>query len=157
MDIEPLPSAGIGEVLGLLEMLEDARGKEDIFELAKDLFMELDDIGPVIEAARILGFVDTVNGDISITEAGATLLNADINERKKILADSILKLHVFKSVLEFLMKRNKNAKRDAIIKFFSKKMADEDAEKLFETLVEWGRFAEILSYDAKDEILYLEI
>lgn len=157
MDVGPLPQVGIGMVVGLLEMLEDARGREDIFKLAGSLSMELDDIGPVIEAARVLGFIETTNGDITLTRLGSKLLNADINERKDIIAARLQELPAFKEVLQLIKSgRGRQVRREQVVRRFARRMSDEDAEVLFKTVVDWGRFAEIIGYDTKGEVLYLD-
>ncbi|CEP67211.1 Uncharacterized [Moorella glycerini] len=157
MDTGPLPQVGIGMVIGLLEMLEDVRGREDIFKLASSLSMELDDIGPVIEAAKVLGFIETTNGDITLTGLGTQLLNADINERKDIIAGRLRQLPVFKEVLQLInSRRGRQVRRAQVISRFARRMSDEDAELLFKTVVDWGRFAEIIGYDTKGEVLYLD-
>jgi NitT/TauT family transport system ATP-binding protein len=144
-------------VIGLLEMLEDVRGREDIFKLASSLSMELDDIGPVIEAAKVLGFIETTNGDITLTGLGTQLLNADINERKDIIAGRLRQLPVFKEVLQLInSRRGRQVRRAQVISRFARRMSDEDAELLFKTVVDWGRFAEIIGYDTKGEVLYLD-
>ncbi|MGI9952896.1 AAA-associated domain-containing protein [Moorellaceae bacterium AZ2] len=157
MDVAPLPPVGIGMVLGLLEMLEDAKGREDIFRLARSLSLELDDIGPVIEAATLLGFIETSNGDISLTELGKSLLAADINGRKAILARQLKTLNVFQKVLQLLNStRKRSVRREKVVDLFEQSMSDEDAEQLFQTIVDWGRFAEVIAYDTQGERLYLE-
>jgi len=157
VDTGPLPQVGIGMVIGLLEMLEDVRGREDIFKLASSLSMELDDIGPVIEAAKVLGFIETTNGDITLTGLGTQLLNADINERKDIIAGRLRQLPVFKEVLQLInSRRGRQVRRAQVISRFARRMSDEDAELLFKTVVDWGRFAEIIGYDTKGEVLYLD-
>ncbi|GEA14939.1 sulfonate/nitrate transport system ATP-binding protein [Moorella sp. E308F] len=157
MDAGPLPQVGIGMVIGLLEMLEDVRGREDIFKLAGSLSMELDDIGPVIEAAKVLGFIETTNGDITLTGLGSQLLNAGINKRKDIVAGRLQQLPVFKEVLELInSRRGRQVRREQVISRFARRMSDEDAELLFKTLVDWGRYAGIIGYDTKGEVLYLD-
>lgn len=157
MDAGPLPQVGIGMVVGLLEMLDDARGREDIFKLASSLSMELDDIGPVIEAARVLGFIETTNGDITLTKLGSQMLNADINERKDIIAGRLQQLPVFKEVLQLVKTgRGRQVRREKVINRFARWMSDEDAELLFKTVIDWGRFAELIGYDTRGEVLYLD-
>lgn len=156
MDEVPLPQVGIGMVVGLLEMLEDVKGKEDIFKLAGSLSMELDDIGPVLEAAKILGFVKINSGDIILTDLGAKVLNADINERKDIIYDQVQEISLFKSVLKIIKSgRDQEVRREQVIDHFARKMSDQESELLFNTIVDWGRYAEIIGYDPKREVLYI--
>ena len=51
-----LPHAKPGGMAGLLEFLNDRGGKEDLYHLAEELLMEVDDLLPIVEEAVLLGF-----------------------------------------------------------------------------------------------------
>ncbi len=53
-----LPHARPGGVTGLLEILIDHGGRADIYRLADDLVMDVDDLLPIIEAGHLLGFLE---------------------------------------------------------------------------------------------------
>lgn len=156
MDDGPIPRVGVGMVLGLLELLDDAKGRADIFKLAGELAMELDDIGPVIEAAKLLGLVETGRGDIILTPFGAKLLEADTNLRKNLLAERLKEIKTFREVLKLLKsKRNRPVHRRQVVEILKKDMSDEEAEGMFQAIVDWGRFAELLDYDGHEELLFI--
>ena len=50
-----LPHARPGGVAGLLELLNDREGEEDMYHIAEDLLLEVDDLLPIIDAARAAG------------------------------------------------------------------------------------------------------
>ncbi|MHB9145963.1 MAG: AAA-associated domain-containing protein [Symbiobacteriia bacterium] len=153
----PLPSAGIGTVVGLMELLDDQGGQADVFRLAGDLAMELDDILPVLEAGKLMGFIQVENGDLMLTQVGRTLLRSDINQRKDLLWDQLLKIKVFQTVVaELKSRRRPQANRDYFIELFNQSMSDEDSIVLFKTVVDWGRFAELIGYDPEEDVLYLD-
>jgi len=157
MDIVPLPRAGIGTVIGLMEILDDAGGKDDVFRLVKELQMELDDILPVIEAGKLMGFLQVTDGDLVLTGVGRTLLRSDINQRKDLLWDQLLKIKVFQEVVEILKSRQRlSVRRDVFVDLFEEKMSDEDAAQLLKTMVDWGRYAELIGYDPEEEVIYLD-
>lgn len=109
MNVEPLPKATIGEIIGLLEFLNDFRSqKEDLFELAKMLNMDIDEFSPIVDAAEMLGFVRIENGDIILTEVGKEFVDADINKRKLIFKDRLKKLKIFKDILKILHSEKDN-------------------------------------------------
>ena len=62
-----LPHARPGGIAGLLELLLDHNGKDDIYRLADDLAFEIDDLLPIVDAARLLGFLTITEGDAEIT------------------------------------------------------------------------------------------
>ena len=51
-----LPHARRGAVAGLLELLNDRGGKEDLYRIADELHLEVDDLLPIVEAAALLAF-----------------------------------------------------------------------------------------------------
>ena len=70
MKYQMLPHARPGGVAGLLELLLDKGGRDDIYRLADDLAFEIDDLLPIVDAAQLLGFLKVEEGDASITEKG---------------------------------------------------------------------------------------
>ena len=65
-----LPHARPGGIAGLLELLNDRGGKEDLYRIADELRMEVDDLLPIVEAATLLGFAKADKGDVEITPEG---------------------------------------------------------------------------------------
>jgi NitT/TauT family transport system ATP-binding protein len=65
-----LPNARPDSVAGLLELLNDRGGKEELSRIAEELLMEIDDLLPVVEAATLLSFAQSGRGDIELTSAG---------------------------------------------------------------------------------------
>lgn len=43
-------------IAGLLEILQDRGGHEDLYRLAEESGMDVDDLLPIVEAAAMLGF-----------------------------------------------------------------------------------------------------
>src|SRR6202795_2933750 len=73
-----LPHARPGGVAGLLELLNDRHGEEDMYHIADDLLLEVDDLLPIIDAAVLLGFVTVREGDVVLTPDGKAFAEADI-------------------------------------------------------------------------------
>ncbi len=57
MHYQMLPHARPGGIAGLLELLLDKGGRDDIYRLADDLAFEIDDLLPIVDAAQLLGFL----------------------------------------------------------------------------------------------------
>ena len=67
---EPLPDASIVEIIGLLEVLDDRGGTEDVFDLVEDSGSEFGKVMAVVKAAELLDFVDTPKQDVVLAESG---------------------------------------------------------------------------------------
>ena len=63
MAIDPIPQVGISKIIGLLEVLDDAGGRYDVFRLARDINYEFGEILKVIKAAEMLELVVTPGAD----------------------------------------------------------------------------------------------
>jgi NitT/TauT family transport system ATP-binding protein len=51
-----LPHARVGGIAGLIELLHDKGGREDLFRLSEELVMDVEDLLPILEACALLGF-----------------------------------------------------------------------------------------------------
>jgi hypothetical protein len=157
MAIDPVPHVGISKVIGLLEVLDDAGGRYDVFRLARDINYEFGEILQVIKAAEMLELVVTPGADVVLTGTGSALLRARVNPRKKMLKEQIKKLALFRTVVDAL-KRSEDgrADADAFLEIFALHLPAENAEALLKTVIDWGRYTELLGFSPDDEQLYLD-
>jgi NitT/TauT family transport system ATP-binding protein len=158
MSIEPLPAATIGEIIGLLEFLNDFKGqREDLYELAKMFNMDIDELSPIVDAAETLGFVRVEEGDIMLTDVGKKFVDADINNRKLIFKERLKKIKIFKHLLSLLHnERDMMLDREKITDIFEEGLTHDEAEKLLNVIIDWGRFAELIGYNADAEEVYID-
>ena len=63
-----LPHARFGGISGLLEIVQERGGKEDLPKLAESLRLEVDDLLPAVDAAVMLGFAKVAQGDVMLTD-----------------------------------------------------------------------------------------
>lgn len=151
-----LPHAGISTVFGLLEVLDDLGGREDIFKLAQSLNYELDDLLPVLESAELLGFVTLSKGDIKMTALGKRILEEDVDGRKEILRSQLLEHPIFRQIINALeARRDRHLPRSYFLEMFEAQFSPEESERQLGTVIDWGRYAELLGYSPDTEELYL--
>jgi len=155
--IDPIPQVGISRIISLLEVLDDGGGRYDVFRLARDVNFELGEILRVIKAAEMLGLVETPGADVVLTSIGGKLLKARVNQRKQMLKEQIRKLPIFRAVVDALQRSDEHrADEDAFLEIFALHLPAEDAEALLKTVIDWGRYAELLGYNPEDQQLYLD-
>ena len=152
----PLPDAPIGMLTGLLELVADRGGRDDLYHLGSELLLEVDDLLPVTEAAELLGLAVVREGDLFLTAKGVRFAAADVLARKQQFAEQIRALPVFALIHRVLEgKRHHTAPRE----FFRALLADEvgevRAEGQLDTAVAWGRYAELFAYDLSAQEFYL--
>lgn len=155
--VEALPNATVGEIVGLLEILDDHKGQIDIFQLSMLVGKDFGSVMYVVKAAEMLDFVDTPRRNVIFTVIGKTFLKADVNQRKIIFKEQILKLRIFQLITDMLKRSKKEGlEEDIVLETFAMLLPNEDAEKQFDTFVDWGRYGELIGHDADEKKMYLE-
>lgn len=157
MAIDPIPHVGISRIIGLLEVLDDAGGRYDVYRLTRDISFEFGEILRVIKAAELLSLVETPGADIVLTSTGGQMLRGRVNTRKKLLKEQVKKLPIFRTVVDVLQRsEEQRVDEDAFLEIFALHLPAEDPDALLKTIVDWGRYAELLGYSPDDRKLYLD-
>jgi len=157
MSIDPIPQVGISRVIGLLEVLDDAGGRYDVFRLARDVNYEFGEILRVLKGAEMLGLVETPGADVVLTSTGGQMLRGRVNNRKKLLKEQLKKLPIFRTVVDALQRsEDHRADEDAFLEIFAIHLPSEDPESVLKTVIDWGRYAELIGYNPDDQQVYLD-
>jgi NitT/TauT family transport system ATP-binding protein len=141
---------------GLLEMVNEESGRHDLYRLADELAMELDDLLPIVEAVELMGFATVSEGDIVLTPLGQAYADASILARKEMLAGRALRLPTIRWVYETLQADNDHRIAE---KYFLEKLQAEFgdyAEAQLDTAINWGRYAELFEFDDDTDELYVQ-
>jgi len=155
-----IPKVHYSVLLGFLEVLDDLGGKSDVAGIASKQGLELDYLLPILESGEMLGFLQVQSGDVSITEKGHLFIAASPKVRKKILRDIIIQFDVFRKIAD-LIKQSENGhiKKDELLEFISANdsatTTNKDELNFFDWIIEWGREALILNYNANTENIAL--
>ena len=155
-----LPHAKPASIAGLLELLADRGGQDDLYRVADDLRMEVDDILPIVEAATLLGFALTDKGDLQLLAEGKALAEADINNRRHLFRDAALAhvalLQQMHSVL--LNKADHSMPADFFRDVLEEHFPENEVRAQMETALAWGSYGEIVRYDSETDkvMLYLQ-
>jgi NitT/TauT family transport system ATP-binding protein len=150
MRYQMLPHARPGGIAGLLELLLDKGGRDDIYRLADDLAFEIDDLLPIVDAAQLLGFLKVEEGDATITEPGAEFGNSEILRQKELFRDAaienVLLLRQIRRAIE--TKSDHTVPEDFFLDMIDEQFSEEESQRQMETAVTWGRYAELFDFDA---------
>ena len=152
-----LPHTRPGSIAGLLELVADHGGKEDLYHLAEQLLLEVDDLLPIVEGATLLGFATATEGDVDITPEGRAFAEADISKRKALFRKATLA----RVALLQKMKQALESRSDHVmpVEFFhdllDEHFTEDEVERQLETALNWGRYAEIFGYDPGSDKLQL--
>ena len=152
--VETIPAVQVEEIVGLLEILEAAEEVIDVFELAAKIGKEFGQTIAIVKAAEMLGLVDTPKDEVRMTEVGWYFLAAPMTARKTLFKQAIMKLRLFRLIGERLAESPDgtiaaNDLRDELATL----LPYDQPSKLFDTLVSWGRYAEMLDYDEGAQVV----
>lgn len=155
---QPLPHARAGGISGLLELLVEHDQKQaDIYQVAQRLRLSFDDLLPILDAASLLGFAEVTQGDVQLTPVGRDFATTTILRSKDLFRQQIVeRVPIIVSMVQTLgEKQNGSMQADFFLDLLDEHFPPEESERQFATAVDWGRYAELLEYDASEDRLYL--
>lgn len=152
-----LPHARPGGISGLLELLADHGGRTDIYRLAEDLTLEVDDLLPIIEAGMLLGFLEVQQGDVEITSDGRRFAEADILAQKEIFREAALKhITLLGQIVRALeSKSDHRVSAEFFHDLLDEHFTEEEVDRQIDTAINWGRFGELFDYDADERKFWI--
>ncbi len=154
---QSLPPVRIGSIAGLLELLED-RPNIDLFRLGQELQLDVDDILPIVEATKLMDFIEITEGDIILTSVGRQFIAGSIDERKQIVRTQLLsRIRLVQQVHRLLeAKRNQRIPEELVLDILENHFSSDEAQRQLSTAIDWGRYAELYSYDEPAGQIFLE-
>jgi NitT/TauT family transport system ATP-binding protein len=148
--LENLPDVSPSEIIGLMEVLDNAKGKIDIFQLATETASEFGHCLAVTKTAELLDFVDTPKQSVVFTDVGQRFMRADTAEKKELFSAQLRGLRIFQTLFSWLDESpEKEISREEVIGKLQVYFPNEKLDKLFDTIVAFGRYAEVISYNAQ--------
>jgi NitT/TauT family transport system ATP-binding protein len=152
-----LPHARPGGIAGLLEILIDHNGRDDIFRLADDLALEADDLLPIVDAATLLGFLTVEEGDAVITPPGRKFAESEILVQKELFRAAAIE-HVL--LLRQIHRAVSNKSDHSVSEEFfhdllDEQFSEEETQRQLDTAINWGRYSELFDFDASRRRFYL--
>lgn len=155
--ITPVPDCQLTWVFGLLEFLDDQGGREDGYKIARDLQFKFSDLLKVMKAAEILGLVSTPAGDVVIEPLGKQFVESDVNQRKLLIREQLKKLGLFSYFVRLLRaQEDRSLTKEVVLEHLAMLLPTERPDRLFWTIVNWGRFAELFGYNKDEDRFYLD-
>ncbi len=152
-----LPNVNVGEMIGLLERVDDHGGKADIFDLSVEVGKEFGRVLALVKAAELLDLVDTPKQIVVLTPLGKRFLAGNINERKRLLHQQLRELSLFQQIIEILQSQeSKSLDEEIVLEELAVRLPTERPQTMFKTIVRWGRYAELLGYNPDERKLYLD-
>jgi NitT/TauT family transport system ATP-binding protein len=155
---QPLPHVRPGGISGMLQLLaEHGAQSEDVAHLSDRLSITADDLLALLEAAVLVKFAEITDGDVTLTTTGRAFAASTIQSGKEIFRKQLLEcVRLFDSIVRTLEgKKDATMRVDFFLDFWDEYFPAAEAQRQFETAVDWGRFAELFEYDSLEGVLRL--
>ncbi|MGH2550765.1 MAG: AAA-associated domain-containing protein, partial [Thermomicrobiales bacterium] len=155
-----LPRTPIERVAGLLERVATGPdyGHDDLPILAAAMHLDVDDLFPITDAAVLLGFASVVDGDITLLPFGAKFVDGDIQERKALVAARLVTHVPLIAHIVRVLRLNPDGRvsEDRFLRELEDFVGADDAQAIFDTAIEWGRYAELIEFDVNGSMVKLD-
>jgi len=151
--LEPLPDAQTNDILGLLEYLDAQGGTCDLFQVAHDTHGTFVEVITTVKGAEMLDLVDTPHRLVRLSPLGQKFVRSGMEERRAIWRGQLLKLGLFRVLKELLDGNGGELSRERAIAEIQQRLPREDATRMFHTLVGWGRFGGLFTYEEEAQAL----
>ncbi|WP_051229182.1 AAA-associated domain-containing protein [Paludibacterium yongneupense] len=155
-----MPAVSTNLLAGLIETLAVApyHGRADLPELASSLRLEVDDLFPVAEFLQHLGFAEVSEGDIALTMPGRLFAEEGTQARKLRFAEMLLRAIPLANHIRTVLNERpgQRAPLDRFKQELEDFLSDQAAEETLSAVIDWGRYAEIFSYNDQSEMFSLE-
>jgi NitT/TauT family transport system ATP-binding protein len=146
-----LPQTDISRIESVLDLLAGAPflGRADLPQLAEEAELPDEELFPTYEALGLLGLAVVEKGDIALTPLGRRYVEAEQTLRQEIFGQQLL-THV---PLAARIRQRLEAEptgtltEKPFIELLEEFMKTDEAKRVLEVAVEWGRYGEVYEYD----------
>lgn len=146
-----LPDADVSHIEGVLDLLAGApfNGRADLPQLAEEAELPDEELFPTYEALSLLGLAQVEKGDITLTPLGRRYVEAEHTLKKEIFGQQLL-VHVplaarIRQQLE--QEPTGTLPEEPFLELLEEFLKADEAKRVLEVAVEWGRHGEVYEYD----------
>jgi NitT/TauT family transport system ATP-binding protein len=152
--MESIPLVPVGQILGLLSILHDSPELSNIYDISDEIGNEFGETISLVKAAEILELIDTPKDEVRFTELGRRFVAADPAGRRAIFAEQVFKLRLFHIIIALLHEYDE-VEADRVIKDIGSALPYDSPEKIFQTMIAWGRYAGLMDFNANTRMVFV--
>jgi NitT/TauT family transport system ATP-binding protein len=101
-----------------------------------------------------LHIVDTPKQDVRFTALGKKFIAADRVGRRTIFSEQVFKLRLFHIIIA-LLREHEEVEADRVIKDISSALPYDNPERVFLTMIAWGRYAGLMDINNKTRMVFV--
>jgi NitT/TauT family transport system ATP-binding protein len=150
---QALPRATINRLNGFVETLAAPayQGQCELAEIAGALALKVNELLPIVAALQLLEFAELKDGTIRLTAAGRVFAESATEERKRLFREHLLRFVPLAAHIEQVLEERPDhrAPRQRFELELQDHLHRDEAQRTLVTMIDWGRYAEILAYDAR--------
>ena len=146
-----LPDTDVSRIEAVLELLAESpfNGRADLPKIAEEAELPDEELFPTFEALALLGLAQVERGDLLLLPLGQRYVEAEVALRQEIFGQQLL-LHVplaarIREQLE--QEPTGTSPEEPFIELLEEFLKADEAKRMLEVAVEWGRYGEIYEYD----------
>ncbi len=145
-----LPEADVSRMESLLELLSEPpfNGRADLPALGEETELTDDELLPLAEALQLLGLAQVAHGDIAITPLGHRYVQAENTMRQEIFGQQLLTHVPLAAHIRHSLEQTESGElpEQAFLKLLRESLDQEEAERVLQVAIEWGRYGEVYEY-----------
>ena len=148
---QPLPPLGVNRIIGLIDALASPlyEGQVELSVIAHSPALAGQEVLTLAEVLHILEFAELKDSSIRLTAAGRIFAQVGADERKKLFREHLMRFVPFVAHIHRVLgeRDDHSAPRIRFKSELEDHLTPNDAEKTLQTIIRWGRYAELFSYD----------
>ncbi len=146
-----LPETDISHIEAVLELLADApfNGRADLPQLSEEAEIPDEELFPVFEALGMLELAQVDKGDITLTALGQRYVQAEQAERQQIFGQQLLAHVPLAARIRARLDAETGGEmaEEPFLDLLEEFLKADEAKRVLEIAIEWGRYGEIYVYD----------
>jgi NitT/TauT family transport system ATP-binding protein len=146
-----LPDADVARMDGLLELLAATpfHGEADLPKLAEESELTDDELLPVARAIDLLGLARLQSGDLHLTLLGRRYVDGDHALRQQLFGQQVLENVPLAAHIRHSLEQDpeRALPEKPFLRLLEQHLDATEAERVLQTVIEWGRHGEVFEYD----------
>jgi NitT/TauT family transport system ATP-binding protein len=146
-----LPDTDVTRIEGVLDLLADApfNGRADLPHLAEESELPDEELFSTYEALGMLGLAQVEKGDIILTPLGLRYAEAEHTLRQEIFGQQLLTHVPLASHIRQQLEAEPSGAlpEEKFLELLEEFLKAEEAKRVLEIAIEWGRYGEAYEYD----------
>jgi len=107
----------------------------------------------IIEAAEMLGFVDTPKRTVVLEPAGREFVDANPERQRELWRDQVKTLPLFREIMGLLERAGSDGVPETLLlTLIDWELPSENLSRLLRNVIKWGRFGNLFEYDERTHL-----